>query len=561
METSTATSKHFDTDVVVVGAGPCGLITANLLGLYGIRTLVVERDTEAIAFPRAVGIDDESLRTCQTIGLIDDVLADTVQNTPIRYYTSWGRCFAHVKPSAQPFGWPRRNLFLQPMFEATLRRGVQRYAHVETRFGCEVDTVSQDATGTTSTITNAAGETTTVRSKFVVGANGGRSGIRQLLNVTMLGETAPVKWLVIDVCDDDLNAPYSAVYCDPKQPILMVPLPYRHRRWEFKLHPDDDETAATTPEQVDALLRPRYVNTPMPTVLRARVYLHHSRTADTFGTKRIFIAGDAAHLQPPFFGQGMNSGVRDATNLAWKLAAAVRGQAGGELLGTYDAERRPHASEMVQFATRIGQMYSPKNNVTERLRDVMFRGLQMLPGGKEYILQMKYKPMPHYTQGAVLHQEGHGAGSVGRMFMQPDVETTDRKRLKLDDAIGSWFAVVGINVDPRESLSERSIAWWESIGAQFVQIVKARSGAKPAISGRPTNSAAPNSTLTVGTPSPKELLLLEDVDGAFRDWLLAKPKDEIIILRPDHYVGAAADRASFETTTKAFQSTMGSGRS
>ena len=122
----------------------------------------------------------------------------------------------------------------------------------------------------------------------------------------MLGETAPVKWLVIDVCDDDLNAPYSAVYCDPKQPILMMPLPYR----------------------------------------------------------------------------------------------------------------------------------SPKNNVTERLRDVMFRGLQLLPGGKEYILQMKYKPMPHYTQGAVLHQEGHGAGSVGRMFMQPDVETTDRKRLKLDDAIG-----------------------------------------------------------------------------------------------------------------------------
>lgn len=169
---------------------------------------------------------------------------------------------------------------------------------------------------------------------------------------------------------------------------------------------------------------------------------------------------------------------------------------------------------------------------------------------------MKYKPMPHYTQGAVLHQEGHGAGSVGRMFMQPDVETTDRKRLKLDDAIVSWFAVVGINVDPRASLSEQSIAWWESIGAQFVQIVKARSGAKPTISGRPTTSSTPNSTVTVGTPSPKQLLLLEDVDGAFRDWLLAKPKDEIIILRPDHYVAAAADRTSFEATTKSFKATF-----
>ncbi len=537
-----------DTDVLIVGAGPCGLVTANLLGVYGIRAIVLERELLPLEFPRAVGIDDESLRSCQAFGLVGNVLADAIQNTPIRYYTSWGRCFAHVKPSAQPFGWPRRNLFLQPMFERTLRAGLSAHTNVDTRYGWVLDTFEQDATGVTATVTGPTGAASTVRASFLLGADGGKSAVRRAIGAEMLGETAAVKWLVIDVADDQLDAPYSAVYCDAKQPILMVPLPYRHRRWEFKLDLDDDEDAAIAPARVDELLRPRYGSTPMPTVLRARVYLHHSRTADRFGVGRVFIAGDAAHLQPPFFGQGMNSGLRDATNLAWKVAAVVRGQAAPALLSTYDAERRPHASEMVQFATRIGAGYSPRNLLTERARDLVFRGLQLLPGGKEYILQMKYKPMPHYTEGAVVHDATHGVGSVGRMFMQPDVETPDGTRCKLDDAIGPWFAVVGVSVDPRESLSAPTIQWWVSLGARFVKVVRAKSTSR---SLSDSSSAIPTRADDPG------LLVLEDVDGAVRDWLLARPKDEIIVLRPDRYVAAVADRTTFEAASQAVRTSLG----
>jgi 3-(3-hydroxy-phenyl)propionate hydroxylase len=376
-------------DVLVVGGGPCGLATANLLGTYGISTVLIERELQPLDYPRAVGIDDESLRTCQTFGAVDAVLEHAVQNTPIRYYTSWGRLFAHVKPSAQPFGWPRRNLFLQPMFEATLRDRLSAQASVSARFGWQLDSFAQDDSGVTVNLMNSTGQPRVVRTKYLVGADGGKSSVRRDLGVTLVGETAAVRWLVVDVANDQLDAPYSAVHCDPVQPVLMIPLPYRHRRWEFKLRPTDDEEAVTQLDTVNALLRTRYGSTPLPTVLRARVYLHHSRTADRFHVGRVFLAGDAAHLQPPFFGQGMNSGMRDATNLAWKLAAVVRGHASAALLDSYDRERRPHAEKMVQFATKMGSMYSPKNVFTERVRDVAFQAAQKLPGGRDYILQMK----------------------------------------------------------------------------------------------------------------------------------------------------------------------------
>lgn len=533
-----------ETDVLVVGAGPCGILLANLLGVYGTRTVVIDRELDVIEYPRAVGIDDESLRSCQTIGMVDQVLADLLQNTAIRYFTSWGRCMAHVKPSVQPFGWPRRNLFLQPLLERTLRDGVKRFESVDLRLGHELVTIERGHHDTddevVTLVRDPAGREIKVRAGFVVGADGGRSTVREHLDVGFDGTTEPAKWLVVDVENDQLDAPYSAVYCDPVSPILMVPLPYRHRRFERRLRVGEDEVAAAQPAAVRAFLAERYGSTPLPDVVRARVYLHHSRVASSFQSGRILLAGDAAHLQPPFFGQGMNSGLRDATNLAWKLAAVTRGVAGVGLIGTYDRERRPHATEMVGFATRIGAMYRPRNAVTERLRDAVFRAVQLAPGGRDYILQMKYKPMPRYTDGVLAGVEpSDTADPVGRMFPQPDVDTAGG-RMKLDDAIGPWFTLLSLGHDPAQ-FDQGSMAWWRSVGARIVHVVEPRS--------HPFEAARP-----VGDHDG--VLTVEDVDGAFREWRLSRPADEIIVLRPDRYVAATCRRTDLIATTRDLQATL-----
>ena len=539
-------------DVIVVGAGPCGITLANLLALWGVRAVVIDSEPEIYEHPRAVGIDDESLRTYQTVGVVERLLEDITQNTPIRYYTSWGRLMAHVEPSVRPFGWPRRNNFLQPLFEAALRERLGASDTVDLRLGSTLTGYEQDADGVRAFVEDADGTRSVLSARYLVGTDGGRSTVRRVAGIEMLGSTAPQKWLVVDVEDDSLDAPYSAVYCDPQRPVLMVPLPYGHRRWEFKLLADDDEVALSEPDRVlRELIAPRYPAGALPRVLRSTVYWHHSRTAERFRDRRVFLAGDAAHLQPPFFGQGMNSGIRDATNLAWKLAHVINGHAGDALLDTYDTERREHASTMVQFATRMGEMYSPRNGVTERFRDLAFRGAQRIPGARDYILQMKYKPMPRYVHGAVLPYTGGVPGApVGKMFGQPDVETVDGGRIKLDDALGTSFAVLGLHLDPETSLSPEAADWWRAIGARLVHVRAPRGGPGPEPG---TRRKRPTEAANVGS------VQIEDVDGFFRDWLLHRPGDEVIVLRPDRYVAAICSRNDLDAVTAQLRTTLGGG--
>lgn len=515
-----------DHDVVVVGAGPAGVTLANLLGGWGISVAVVDREPDVVEEPRAVGIDDEALRTLQTFEMAEPVLRDAVRNAPIRYYDSRGRVLAHVAPSQRPFGWPRRNLFFQPNLERVLRGSLDRFPSVNLSTSTEAVALEQTPDGVELKVQGGEGERT-LTARYLAGADGGRSFVRDALGIQLEGDTAPMKWLVVDVESDTWDAPYSAVYTSSVRPSMTIPLPFGYRRFEFQVLDDEDPDEMLRPERVATLLAPFYPGSSVPPPARRRIYWHHSRTASSFQRGRSFLVGDAAHLQPPFFGQGMNSGLRDVTNLAWKLAFVLLGRSDPALLDTYDLERRGTAEAMVKFATGVGRLYKPRNRGTEVVRNAIFRGVQRVPGARDYILQMRYKPVPRYTSGFVLTPPGGGSSRslVGRAFPQPPVQRLDGERVLLDDVMGHRLTLLSLVPGIGARLDAELLGRWHDIDGVVLE-----SHVTP--SYRREGQLGPS-----GGSDGVEAFY--DIDGALRDLLLSSPADQVYVVRPDRYVAAS----------------------
>ncbi|MDN7859650.1 bifunctional 3-(3-hydroxy-phenyl)propionate/3-hydroxycinnamic acid hydroxylase [Burkholderia cepacia] len=521
------------TSVAIVGAGPNGVAMANLLGLYGIATVIVEKAADVVEFPRAVGIDDEALRMFQTAGLADELSRDIIQNVPLRMFKANGECFADIRPSIREFGWWRRNIFMQQLAERTLRAGLDRYPHVSLRTSEEVVDVEQDDGGVTLQVRCADGRQYALQADYVVAADGGRSPMRELLGVTLAGTTHPIKWVVVDVKNAGLDQPCTALNCDPRRPNVCIYLPFDFRRWEFLVFPHEDEAAIAQPDSIRALIAPYVDDIDRVEIVRARTYTHHSRVAERFVVGRVAFVGDAAHLSPPWIGQGLNAGLRDVGNLAWKLAGIVRGALHPGVISTYESERRDHAKAMIDLADTFGAMLMPTNRLVAFVRDRVLGLVRFAPGLKDYILQMRFKPMPSYTRGIVLPG---GSDAVGRMIVQPDVETADGVRRKLDDVLGPWFSIVGWQCDPQACLSDDDRAYWTSLGAAFVQVSRSRSG----------TSRARRVTSVHGSAC------VEDVDNALAAWF-DRHAGPLVVVRPDRYVAAQTDAVGMARATAAFQ--------
>ncbi len=343
---SEAAVQALDTDVLVVGAGPVGLTMANLLGGYGIRTVVAEQGAELIDYPRGVQMDDECLRTFQISGLVHQVLPHTTPDHILRMVTDKGQVLAEVVAPAKDFGWPRRNAMIQPLVDRELLTGLSRFEHVDVHFSHSMVDCAQDAEGVRATFELADGTTRVLRARYLVGCDGGRSATRRGMDVTFEGQTAPARWLVIDVRNDPLGTPSAYLGADPERPFVSIGLPHGIRRFEFMLYDEETDEHVSDPEFVASLLVKHVPDPASLDFIRKRVYSLHARIAGSFRRGRMLIAGDAAHLMPVWQGQGYNSGIRDATNLAWKLTAVLRGTADAALLDTYDTERRDHVTAM-----------------------------------------------------------------------------------------------------------------------------------------------------------------------------------------------------------------------
>jgi 3-(3-hydroxy-phenyl)propionate hydroxylase len=508
-----------EVDVVVVGAGPVGLTLANILGLQGVRTLVVDERATLIDYPRGVGLDDESLRTFQAIGLVDRILPHTVPNQILRFVDAKRRVLAEMAPPDARFGWPKRNGFVQPLVDAELLSGLDRFEHVDVWWGRPMTSCAETDGAVRVELDGEAGPKN-LRARYVVGCDGGRSTTRRLMGVSFDGTTSPTRWLVVDVANDPLGHPNSEVGADPRRPYASISIAHGIRRFEFMIHANETDEQAEDPAFLSRMLASFVPHPDRVDVIRHRVYTHHSRIAGTFRRGRLLLAGDAAHLMPVWQGQGYNSGIRDAANLGWKLAAVVTGYAEDALLDTYDVERRKHARAMIDLSTMVGRVISPTNRRVAAARDLLVRSASIVPSLKRYVLEMRFKPMPRYEQGAVVHSEPRRTDSpVGTLFVQPRVDTREHLNALLDDVLGGGFAILCWNNNPREILGATAFANWKALGAKFV-------------------AARPLSQLHWTGHDDPDVVVVGDRGGHLKAWFDTH-QESVLFLRPDRCIAGA----------------------
>jgi 3-(3-hydroxy-phenyl)propionate hydroxylase len=537
-----ATTTRVDYDVAIVGAGPTGLTLANHLGTLGVRTLVLEKLPALIDYPRGVGVDDEALRSFQAVGLVEAVRRHTVPNQIMRFVDKRGRVLAAIAPTAQPFGWPRRSGFIQPLVDRELAEGLKRFAHVTLQVQRSVegfDEVDGTVRVRVQPVDDAGtptGAMQTISARYLVGCDGGRSPVRTALGLPFDGKSESTKWLVLDIADEPVGTPNVQFVLDDEFPRVVLALPHGVRRYEFMVPEGADEAAFESDANVQRLLARVLPPQVKPRIIRRRVYMHHARIAPTFRRGRVLLAGDAAHLMPVWQGQGFNTGIRDASNLAWKLAMVVEGRADDALLDTYTQERHAHAGAMIDLSVLVGKIFVPGNPLLRMVRNVVGPWLSKLPSLRQYIAEMRFKPMPFFGAGAVVHRGAPDArGVVGKVFMQPRVADASSRVQRFDDAIGLRFALL--------TWSARADAWIDDEARAILQ----RLNALPVVV-RPDCQA-------LDREAPAGGVVLSDVEGAFKRWFDEAPGG-VVILRPDRVVAAVCEPWELSETLKRLARTM-----
>ena len=446
-----------DWDVVIVGCGPVGGFAANLLGKSGLKVLILERDLDAFPLPRAVHLDHEMMRLfadADLLDLVEPLMFATdghmhlgADGNVIRYLGSVG--------CPRPFAFSNDYFFYQPELEAALRRGLDRLPTVELRFEA-VAALAQY--GREVVLTLETGEA--VRARYVIACDGARSTVRKALDIPLqdLGFEEP--WLVVDAeVDGPIQFPpiegapidadfqrLSVMVCDPRRPATIVPGRGNHRRWEFMLLPGENDQDMASEETVRGFIAPWIGGAPYRLV-RASTYRFHALVAERWRMGRVFLAGDAAHQTPPFFGQGMCHGLRDVANLAWKLGLVLAGKAAPSLLETYQPERDPHVRTVIGAAVEAGRYICLLDADLAAERDRRLRS-PTAPGTASDLIP----PL-----GAGIVEPG-----AGERFIQPLIRRSAQEPRRLDEITGGGWLIVQRDGEAR--LSDQARAVWTALG-------------------------------------------------------------------------------------------------
>jgi 3-(3-hydroxy-phenyl)propionate hydroxylase len=502
--------------VAIVGAGPVGLTLANLLGRRGVRTLVLERATQPCDTPRAVGVDADCLRVWQAAGLVDEMLPDMngmgAGGLGMVYVDPDGEPFLEVRPQRREQGFPFGCGIVQPLVDGVLRAGLERFPCVDLRLGVEIDGVVAKPDSVVLRGRTSEGERVELEVAWAVACDGGRSALRRALGIPMAGRSARERWLVVDAL---VNEPEPAprepgdvtIRCDADRPSVCVPRRAGHRRFEFMLRPQESEAQMLRAEALRELLA-AYVDPDAVRVLRRLVHRFQSRVAQRYRVGRVLLCGDAAHLTPPFAAQGLALGVRDAMNLAWKLAFVAQGRADPALVDSYEPERRPDALACLRLAHGLGWLMTPRSRLRAALVPRLLRAACRHRALREFLREGGPKPAARLRDGLLLRA---ARGSVvGRRLPQPRVVGADGRECRLDDLLGDDFSLLAFAPLPGAP-GPRAQAALRALGATSLVL-------------RPPGAVAACGEAT-------------DPDGALAAWL-GDTRERVLVVRPDRFVAA-----------------------
>ncbi|EIZ78332.1 monooxygenase FAD-binding protein [Novosphingobium sp. Rr 2-17] len=480
-------------DVAVIGCGPVGAALANLLETHGLTVLVLDQFVDSYPLPRATHIDGEAVRILQSAGVMDDLADKLGIYSRMRFEDADGKLLIDWPRSTTPgsHGWRDSNRFHQPDLEAALRERAANRPTIDLRLGWGVTAITQNNESVTLETTGPEGQAKAFQARYVVGCDGARSSTREALGAQLQTLAPSEQWLVADLIlhpDTPDLAEGTVQYCDPARPVTYIEAVGRRRRWEVMLLPGDDPQTFAAPDHVYRLLS-RWVTPQDAQIERSVVYKFNSTLASKWRKGRVLIAGDAAHQTPPFLGQGLCAGLRDAANLSWKLAWVLDGRATPALLDTFETELSPHVAQYIAEANRIGAIIQETDPDRAQARDADLLS-------KPQILA----PLRPRLGGVTSPTGDELAGTLS-----PQPRLADGRLL--DEAVGPRFAIL------------------------------ARSGVVGQIG-----------TETLDRWTKADARLIEDEALDYLDAIEA----EAIIIRPDHYVfGVAKSAAEVETLTAA----------